>query len=252
MYNDYNNNFYSYDQFDINKINLDMSEKSSSTNMSNSNLNLKTIPDQENIQNYIYIKNLAKVNNVYDIYKSFYLSLKMGIIRNVEILLPVILSYGNYQLELDDALCVASLKAHTKIMELIIDHGANVNCNSGVPLEEAIKSGSLDAVKLLVKNGAIINVDDDKFLLICCACGDYPDILTFLIEYGVNTSKKYHELYKICIQKNHIESARILIKSNEIIKKSNDEKNNIIIEDDFSEYAEEKYDTSSSSDEFDY
>jgi len=55
------------------------------------------------------------------------------------------------------ALHLATSKEHTKIVELLIGAGADVNCKNreGTPLDIAVEKGYKDIAELLRKHGAV-------------------------------------------------------------------------------------------------
>lgn len=61
----------------------------------------------------------------------------------------------------------ANLKSHLKIMELLLKAGAEINQEGGwgrCPLHYAVENAQVEKVTLLVKNGAFINLKQDKYL----------------------------------------------------------------------------------------
>ncbi len=51
-------------------------------------------------------------------------------------------------------------KEHNKIIQLLLDNGADINYNDGAPLRLALSVRNIEAIDILLKNGADINIQD--------------------------------------------------------------------------------------------
>lgn len=82
------------------------------------------------------------------------LSCKKGIIRDVEYILCRIMR-EMINININNGLCQAIENYHLKIVELLIDHGADINYNNGSPLNLAVKNGYCDIIELLIEKKLI-------------------------------------------------------------------------------------------------
>lgn len=135
---------------------------------------------------------------------------KKGVIRDVELLLPLMIIKCNSD-DISEALVEASSQSHTSIMKLLISNGANVQYKNNLSLKNAVIGGHSDAVKLLLDHGADIHVDNDDLVAICCEAGDYDDVLLLLIEYGIDISKKYQLAVNLSFSKKRNLCTQVLI-----------------------------------------
>jgi ankyrin repeat protein len=112
------------------------------------------------------------------------------------------------------ALVFASMFGYIDIMNVLIQHGADIS--KGSPLSNAVKH--IDAVKLLIYNGADVNAPDEFGMTpLMCAVDDNGCIesVKYLIANGANVnavSKNYTAL-KLAIEDDNIEIAKYLINS---------------------------------------
>lgn len=138
---------------------------------------------------------------------------KKGIIRDVELLLPLVIINGDLNY-IHEALVEASSHCHTTIMKLLLNNGADVQYDNNLPLKNAVTNGHSDAVKILLDNGANVHVDSNDLLAMCCEAGDYDDVLTLLIEYGIDISKKYQLAINLSFSKGRKSCMQVLVNYN--------------------------------------
>lgn len=91
------------------------------------------------------------------------------------------------------ALALAAACNYTDVMQCLLDHGADVNLNNGgdlgyTPLESAAREGKLEALKLLLANGAEIDKGNtiESNALIGACIGAHKEVLLELIAQGAN------------------------------------------------------------------
>ena len=92
-------------------------------------------------------------------------------------------------------------KNNLEVLKLLIENGANVNLidgSKGTPLIRAIDCNKIEMVEILIENGADINMVDTKLwtLLQRAISSSNSDILQLLIEHKVNDSYKISKNYQ--------------------------------------------------------
>jgi len=86
------------------------------------------------------------------------------------------------------ALYFACGSGHLEITKLLIKNGANVNVRKGECLKIASKKGNLEIVKLLIKNGANVNIQG-KIALTFAIKNNHMNVVNYLIK-ELKKSKK--------------------------------------------------------------
>lgn len=108
---------------------------------------------------------------------------------------------------------VSCFKGHQKISRLLIEKGANVNCNQnqgGVPLHYACHNGDIKTVKLLVQHGAKLDAfrsnQRGTALMLACQKG-HLSVVKALINAGADVNVASQNgttaLYRAC-QNGHL------------------------------------------------
>lgn len=145
---------------------------------------------------------------------------RKGIIRDVQFITPIVIT-NNCLIQINEALCEASANAHTSIIEYLLNNGADIHYDGENPLRRAVREGYVESVDVLLEKGANVHVSNDSLLLDCCRSGDYPDVLKSLFSHGINVLTHYHNALNLCYEKNHSDSARVLIcwSANRIVEK---------------------------------
>lgn len=98
------------------------------------------------------------------------------------------------------ALHIAAGRNCTKVMRILLDHGARVNARdvmAATPLHEAASHGSLDAAALLLKSGAAIDAKqaDGQTPLFWTAVGGNVKVTRLLLDKGAEiNARDYSEL----------------------------------------------------------
>jgi ankyrin repeat protein len=97
----------------------------------------------------------------------------------------------NHRSALGTALQAAALGNHTKIVQLLLNQGSQVNTdcgNFGDPLQAAAFGGGLETVELLLNNGAFINTEHGEYgnALIAAAHMGHLEVAKKLIECGAD------------------------------------------------------------------
>ncbi|KAJ7841907.1 ankyrin repeat-containing domain protein [Mycena olivaceomarginata] len=84
------------------------------------------------------------------------------------------------------ALCAASSLGHKAIVQLLLDHGADVNAEGGEygsAVEVAVEQGQEEIIQLLLQHGADANAE----LLYVAMCQGHEGIVRLLIEHGATS-----------------------------------------------------------------
>ena len=118
-------------------------------------------------------------------------------------------------------LWAAAKSGNLKIVETLIQKGANVNATTktkSTPLRAACFNGHLDVVQLLIKEGAdvsIANVCGNTCLMVASFNG-YLEIVKFLIQSGADINSKEIDDWtalQIAVRNGHFETVKFLIQS---------------------------------------
>lgn len=80
---------------------------------------------------------------------------------------------------------MAAASGNGAIMQLLLDHGADINTQNGSALLEAVRSGNLALVRYLVARGANINADNNHALRSAIR-REYVDIADYLLQAGAD------------------------------------------------------------------
>ena len=124
----------------------------------------------------------------------------MGIIRNVEILLPYIIAENSTN-SINLAFDQAAKYGHIKIMELLLSFGANPNYGNGKIIGRAVRMNEVEVAEFLLKNGVDVHTYNDRLAIECCSSGDNSELLKILIRNGIDINRHYKELYVNCLDK---------------------------------------------------
>lgn len=82
---------------------------------------------------------------------------------------------------------------HDDVIGLLLKHGASIDKNRGAALIAASKNGSLSTVKLLLRSGANIHINDwnGHYNALLCASGmGRTKVVMYLIKHGANVNVK--------------------------------------------------------------
>lgn len=179
-----------------------------------------TLVDKSNPLNYTELKNIVASSTKELLEALFFEAVKQGIIRDVRLVLPEIITY-NIPNCIDKALCMAIDNYHMDIMVLLLESGANVNYNDDEPLYRAVETGQTDSVEMLLKHGANARSKSHGLIFLCCQAGDYPNIINLLIQYGADIRPNYHTCLGCCYDLKHTESSLVLIQNGNHIQDKN-------------------------------
>ena len=139
-------------------------------------------------------------------------STKLGIIRNVRILLPVTIGNG-LDKAIMDTYNIAIEQCHLDIVRLIENHG--FKCDIDICLSKAISSGWMEMINyFIVENNANIKNRSD-LLSTSCMGSDNPDVLKLLLDNIDSemkpTNQQIQSLIEICIKHKSDRCAMYLI-----------------------------------------
>jgi uncharacterized protein len=118
-------------------------------------------------------------------------------------------------------LMTASLAGHSEVVAAMIKRGANIGAQNDrglTALHAAAYAGDIKSVQLLVSAGANVNNAENKFKvspLIIAAEGDYPIVISYLVEHGADLEWKERGGYTAlsrAVFKKHQSSIEALLK----------------------------------------
>jgi ankyrin repeat protein len=77
-----------------------------------------------------------------------------------------------------------------EMVKFLVEHGADVNCDDGLPLMCSAEYGHLDIVKFLIEHGADIYIDKNNDIGISAlqmsASHGHLEVVKFLVASGAN------------------------------------------------------------------
>ncbi|THX36906.1 hypothetical protein D6D10_06297 [Aureobasidium pullulans] len=101
------------------------------------------------------------------------------------------------RLLLDRALTAASNNGHVRTVQVLLEHGSDINAGlstmvcpvnfSGTALRAASANGHLGVVQLLLGHGADVNIDRHGFALHAALSGAYTEVSLLLLKRGADT-----------------------------------------------------------------
>jgi ankyrin repeat protein len=94
---------------------------------------------------------------------------------------------------------LACLNSHSEMVQLLVDHGANIEVKDGVkrtPLILSVEGGSMQVVQVLVENGADINAQALRgyTALLWAARNGFEEMVDYLIDQGAAIEPSTHPL----------------------------------------------------------
>ncbi|XP_014775454.1 alpha-latrocrustotoxin-Lt1a [Octopus bimaculoides] len=167
---------------------------------------------------------MAQINNMLALVNVFYEAISNNDAERVEAILKYCReNHCCYYLDLDKAVCVAARNGATTVVEMILLGSRPVPSlihtdeTGKKAIHHAVLNGSLELVKILTRNGSVLNRCDSEGqtpLLQACNCG-FTDIVRFLISEGshVNLSRNHNDerALHIAAGAGHIEVVRVLL-----------------------------------------
>ena len=145
----------------------------------------------------------------------------------------------------DTPLHLATLKGNCEIIQLLLDHNADINASDHhgfTPLQHAIEDNQIKVTKLLLERGANPNLSSSGYHLplhLAVKSG-YLEIVELLISYNVDLNHKgwsggsaLHWLAfttsdQIILSQRNVEMFNVLLKSGACINSQNKHGNNLI------------------------
>lgn len=169
--------------------------------------------NSNNINTFSNINNFRQLKNVAPLMEYCYLECLLkkyvieGIIRNVELLLPIIIEnypIDKYSLLLTHCLAMAVENCHFAIATYLLGYGADINLMD-IVLKRAVASGYPEAVFFSIEHGSkITHNNNNDLLLICCRSEfDNVEILDLLVKNGLNVLTIYKEAFTTCLRNKH-------------------------------------------------
>ena len=122
-----------------------------------------------------------------------------------ESLVNIIIKHG-----IDKALTHASEKGYLDVVKIIIKYGANVNVNNNYSLRWASINGHFDIVEYLVLHGADIHSNNDYTLRYASHKGNKAT-LEYLIEHGADIHAKNDKALRLASMNGHLDVVECLI-----------------------------------------
>lgn len=136
---------------------------------------------------------------------------RKGIIRDVELLWPIVVANNLYHI-MEQAFVICASECHLTILKYMMENLGDVPSIINAGFRASVKFGHCEIVDFFLKKGCDVHLDDDQLLAICCANGDYLNVLQLLVDYGIDVWKHYHKAYNYCLNNKHHQCAEFLVK----------------------------------------
>ena len=109
----------------------------------------------------------------------------------------------------DKALRWASNNGHLEVVKLLLEHGADIHACEEETLRWASRNGLLEVVKLLLENGADVHAQED-YALRLASYGGHLEIVKLLLEHGADVHALKDEAFRWAIMTRHLEIVNFL------------------------------------------
>ena len=175
---------------------------------------ISQLASQLDIDDYHNLKRMSTISNQHALGQLLYSAARKGILRDVEFIVPIAIGNGMHQ-QINDAFCTAAQNCHVGVMKYLLKNGADVGYSNQLALRRAVMAGHPESVIFLLKKGANIHANNEavgQLAMDCCRAGDYAEVLTVLIENGIDIFKHYQKIYDCCMELKRVNCAQILIR----------------------------------------
>ncbi|GFF61464.1 hypothetical protein IFM62136_05023 [Aspergillus lentulus] len=108
------------------------------------------------------------------------------------------------------ALLAASKEGHCRTVQLLLGYGADINTQSGSALLEASKEGHYRTVQLLLDHGADVNSQSESALLAASKEGHYR-IVQLLLDHGADANTQGGSALLAALKEGHYEIVQLLL-----------------------------------------
>jgi len=121
-----------------------------------------------------------------------------------------LLKYDISQEALNTSLLYASRINYVDLIELLLDHGANIHFDENKPLEKASHDGNIEAVKLLLDYGANVHALNDIALRRASKAGN-TEVVKLLLDHGANVHADDNYALRFACKFGHTEVVKLLL-----------------------------------------
>jgi ankyrin repeat protein len=97
-----------------------------------------------------------------------------------------------------------------ELIKVLIEYGANVNIDNGLPLKHMSWDGNIEIVDLLLKAGADVHVDNDIPLRNAFSCG-HVKVVELLLNFGANIHIFVDEDLRSAFSCGHVKVVELLL-----------------------------------------
>ena len=163
------------------------------------------------------IKKYVKYSN--NINKDFIESVKIGNIRNINILIE---NGADIHADDDYAIRCSSRNGHIEVVKFLVENGADIHANNDFSLRCSSFRGHIEVVKFLIEKGADIHADDD-FAIKYSSGNGYIDVVKFLIQKGADIHAEDDYALRMSSDNGNIEVVKYLVENGANIHAKYDE-----------------------------
>ena len=123
------------------------------------------------------------------------------------------LEYKDFDAKYNSGLTTAACNGHTDIVQVLLDHNANIHTSDEYCLRMAAAAGHTNTVELLLQRKADIHYWDDDALALA-ARGGHIATVKLLLEYDANVHAKNDYALVCTMQEGHVEIINLLLERN--------------------------------------
>lgn len=142
----------------------------------------------------------------------------MAACRGQAALVAIGLERGGRLERMDLALRFAAEAGHTKVVSLLLDHGANIHADNDAALVWSVNKGRKEVVELLLDRGANLHVQNDRPLRLAAEQG-HKEVVELLLNRGANIHTNEDQPVSLALKNDHKDVVMLLLQRGALVQK---------------------------------